>query len=67
MQEEANSPCAAKTMRSAVTPAPDEGSKPAIVKTVGFGVEEAKNSSFSHFSQKKMILPGLAQNRRNGP
>jgi len=32
-----NNPCAAKTIRSAVTPAPDEGSKPAMVRTVFMG------------------------------
>lgn len=39
MQAVPKSRCAAKTMRSAVTPAPEEGSKPAMVKTedmVGF-------------------------------
>jgi hypothetical protein len=33
---------AAKTIRSAVTPAPDEGSKPAMVRTVCMGSGEEK-------------------------
>ena len=37
------SECAAKTMRSAVTPAPEEGSKPAMVRTVCIGVEGGKS------------------------
>jgi hypothetical protein len=34
MQEVPKRPLAAKTIRSAVIPAPEDGSKPAIVKTV---------------------------------
>jgi hypothetical protein len=41
MQAVPKSEWAAKTMRSAVTPAPDDGSKPAMVRTVSMGGEEA--------------------------
>ena len=37
MQAVPKSECAAKTIKSAVTPAPDEGSKPAMVRTVCMG------------------------------
>jgi hypothetical protein len=37
MQAEPKREWAAKTIRSAVTPAPEEGSKPAMVRTVCMG------------------------------
>jgi hypothetical protein len=42
MQAVPKSEWAAKTMRSAVTPAPDDGSKPAMVRTVCMGDGEAR-------------------------
>ena len=53
------SPCAAKTIKSAVTPAPDEGSKPAMVRTVGMGRRGGKSRKSTglgknlHFSQDR--------------
>src|SRR5450432_2525267 len=50
------SECAAKTIRSAVTPAPDEGSNPAMVRTVCIGVTK-KTREIWHFLEE--IWPDL--------
>jgi len=46
MHEVPKSPWAANTIKSAVMPAPDEGSKPAMVKTVLTALPGAKSRLF---------------------
>jgi hypothetical protein len=48
--------CAAKTMRSAVTPAPEEGSNPAMVRTVCMGGEVEVKRKFFQFEKKVSFL-----------
>jgi rare lipoprotein A len=66
MHEVPNSPWAAKTIRSAVTPAPEDGSKPAIVRTVLTVFRRPKVPLLSKF-QKNCKFPAQARFRVNMP
>ena len=55
-------PCAAKTIRSAVTPAPDDGSNPAMVRTVCIA-SRAKKGKKLVFFEKSRFSAGHAQFR----
>src|SRR5216683_143318 len=62
IHEVPNRPCAANTIRSAVTPAPEDGSKPAIVSTVCICVtpDAAQETSCTRHPTSSLGLPEIS-------
>jgi len=54
-----NRPCAAKTIKSAVTPDSGRRSKPAMVRTVGMGRRGGKSRKSTGAGKNTYISPGI--------